>query len=65
MYKCNNKECKKFNEVVNPGGRITIRDNKAFYTGSICNICGNEMEKLPNKMPNILNIKNDSDGRNL
>ena len=64
-YKCINKECSKYNIEVNPGGRLTFKEGKLVFTGSKCNNCGNEMEKLPNKMPTILNIKNDSDGRNL
>ena len=65
-YKCNNEKCENLGKEVNPGGRILYREGKSFFTGSICKVCGKEMEHQANKMnKGFVGIKNDGDGRNL
>lgn len=64
-YKCTNPACKRFNQLLNPGGRIVVKEGKSFYTGSICTSCGKEMKHQSNKMGDFKNIKNKYDGRNL
>lgn len=64
-YKCVNKECKNFDKVVTPGGKLIFKNDKLVFTGSKCRQCNKEMKEELAPMGNFKTIVNTGDGRNL